>query len=154
MTDSPSPAFRTVVLDVDSTVSGIEGIDWLAARRGDLVARRVADLTTNAMQGGVPLEDVYGLRLNAIRPRREYVDALARAYVDALAPGALETIQRLRRADVQIVLVSGGRVSWLARAYGVSLAVTVVLKAWSLARIRRRRTEPLAFKTPLAIMKT
>ena len=37
---------------------------------------------------------------------------------------------------------------WLARAYAVSLAVTVVLKAWALARIRRRRTEPLAFKTP------
>jgi phosphoserine phosphatase len=102
------PAFRTVVLDVDSTVSGIEGIDWLAARRGDVVARRVADLTNTAMQGGVPLEDVYGLRLNAIRPRREEVDALSRAYVDAIAPGALQTIDRLRRLGVQIVLVSGG----------------------------------------------
>jgi HAD superfamily phosphoserine phosphatase-like hydrolase len=106
--DLPSPAFRTVVLDVDSTVSGIEGIDWLAARRGDLIARRVADLTNNAMQGGVPLEHVYGLRLNAIRPRRDEVDALARAYVDALAPGAVETMERLRRLNVQIVLVSGG----------------------------------------------
>ena len=108
MTDSPSPAFRTLVLDVDSTVSGIEGIDWLAARRGDVVARRVADLTSNAMQGGVPLEQVYGLRLNAIRPRREEVDALSRAYVDALAPGAVETIARLRRLGVQVILVSGG----------------------------------------------
>ena len=108
MNDLPSPAFRTVVLDVDSTVSGIEGIDWLAARRGDVIARRVADLTSNAMQGGVALEHVYGLRLNAIRPRRDEVDALARAYVDALAPGALETIDRLRRLSVQIVLVSGG----------------------------------------------
>jgi len=106
--DLPSSAFRTVVLDVDSTVSGIEGIDWLAAQRGDVIARRVADLTNNAMQGGVPLEHVYGLRLNAIRPRRDEVDALARAYVDALAPGALETIDRLRRLSVQIVLVSGG----------------------------------------------
>jgi len=108
VTDRPSPAFRTVVLDVDSTVSGIEGIDWLAARRGDLVARRVADLTNNAMQGGVPLEEVYGLRLNAIRPRREEVDALSRAYVDAIAPGAILTIERLRRLGVQIALVSGG----------------------------------------------
>jgi HAD superfamily phosphoserine phosphatase-like hydrolase len=103
-----SPSFRTLVLDVDSTVSGIEGIDWLAARRGDVVARRVADLTTNAMQGGVPLEEVYGLRLNAIRPRREEVDALSRAYVEALAPGAVETIGRLRRLGVQVVLMSGG----------------------------------------------
>jgi len=103
-----TPMFRSVVLDVDSTVSGIEGIDWLAAKRGEIVSRRVADLTSNAMQGGVPLQEVYGLRLSAIRPRREEVDALSRAYVDALAPGAVETISRLRRLGVQIVLVSGG----------------------------------------------
>ena len=100
--------FRSVVLDVDSTVSGIEGIDWLAARRGDLVSRRVSDLTQRAMQGGVPLEDVYGTRLAEIRPRREEVDALSRAYVDAIAPGAPESIARMRRTGVQVVLVSGG----------------------------------------------
>ena len=61
---------------------------------------------------------------------------------------AARSIDAAAAAAVLIVLVSGGRVSWLARAYAVSLAVTVVLKAWALARIRRRRTEPLAFKTP------
>ena len=127
MTDLPSPAFRTVVLDVDSTVSGIEGIDWLAARRGDVVARRVADLTNTAMQGGIPLEEVYGLRLNAIRPRREEVDALSRAYVDALAPGALETIGRLKTLGVQIVLVSGGlRHALLRMALHLGLSATDV----------------------------
>jgi len=125
--DLPSPAFRTVVLDVDSTVSGIEGIDWLAARRGDIVARRVADLTNTAMQGGTPLEAVYGLRLNAIRPRREEVDALSRAYVDALAPGALETIGRLKNLGVQIVLVSGGlRHALLRMALHLGLSATDV----------------------------
>ena len=127
MTDLPSPAFRTVVLDVDSTVSGIEGIDWLAARRGDIVSRRVADLTNTAMQGGIPLEQVYGLRLDAIRPRREEVDALSRAYVDALAPGALETIGRLKNAGVQIVLVSGGlRHALLRLALHLGLSATDV----------------------------
>lgn len=100
--------FRSLVLDVDSTLSGIEGIDWLAARRGDVVSRRIADLTTQAMQGVVPLEQVYGLRLAEIRPRREEVDALSRAYVDAVAPGAAESIARIRRAGIQVVLVSGG----------------------------------------------
>jgi phosphoserine phosphatase len=100
--------FRSVVLDVDSTVSGIEGIDWLAKRRGDVVSRRIADLTQRAMQGGVPLEEVYGTRLAEIRPRREEVDALSRAYVDAIAPGAPETIARMRRSGVQVILVSGG----------------------------------------------
>jgi phosphoserine phosphatase len=100
--------FRSLVLDVDSTVSGIEGIDWLAARRGDVVARRIADLTHRAMQGGIPLQEVYGVRLSEIRPRREEVDALSRAYVDAIAPGAVESIARIRRSGVHVVLVSGG----------------------------------------------
>jgi phosphoserine phosphatase len=103
-----APAFRTLVLDVDSTISGIEGVDWLAALRGDLLARRIANLTQQAMQGRVPLEEVYGARLAEIRPRRDEVDALSRAYVDALAPGAINTIARIRRSGVQVVLVSGG----------------------------------------------
>ena len=100
--------FRSLVLDVDSTVSGIEGIDWLAERRGDVVARRVSDLTRDAMQGGVPLERVYGTRLAEIRPRREELNELAGAYVDALAPGAADVIARIRRSGVHVVLVSGG----------------------------------------------
>lgn len=103
-----SPAFATVVLDVDSTVSGIEGIDWLARRRGDVVAHKVANLTHEAMSGAVPLDDVYGARLSAIRPRRHEVDALAAAYVGAIAPHCVETIARLRHEGVRVVLVSGG----------------------------------------------
>lgn len=103
-----APRFSTVVLDVDSTLSGIEGIDWLAQRRGELVARKVAALTADAMGGKTPLEQVYGARLSAIHPRRDDVDALSRAYIEALAPGAVEAIADLRRAGVHIVLMSGG----------------------------------------------
>lgn len=102
------PAFATVVLDVDSTVSGIEGIDWLARRRGEVVAQRVASLTSDAMRGAIPLDQVYGARLAAIRPSRGEVDALAAAYIDGLAPGAPATITRLQRAGARVVLVSGG----------------------------------------------
>lgn len=107
MTPDGTP-FRSLVLDVDSTVCGIEGIDWLAARRGEAVSRRISDLTQQAMQGGIPLERIYGARLSEIRPRREEVDALSRAYVDAIAPGAIASIARMRRSGVQVVLVSGG----------------------------------------------
>lgn len=103
-----NPSYSTVVLDVDSTISGIEGIDWLAKRRGDLVAHKVASLTDDAMRGKVPLERVYAARLAAIRPRRDEVDALARAYVDAIAPEAVETIHRLRTAGVHVLLMSAG----------------------------------------------
>jgi HAD superfamily phosphoserine phosphatase-like hydrolase len=102
------PAFATVVLDVDSTLSGIEGIDWLAERRGEEVAAKVAALTDKAMRGLIPLEQVYGARLAAIRPRRDDVDALSRMYVERIAPECVESIAALRRAGVQIVLLSGG----------------------------------------------
>lgn len=103
-----SPAFATVILDVDSTVSGIEGIDWLARRRGDVVAHKVASLTNDAMRGAVPLDEVYAARLAAIRPRRHELDALAAAYVEAIAPRCTETIARLRHEGVRVVLVSSG----------------------------------------------
>jgi phosphoserine phosphatase len=102
------PRFASVALDVDSTVSGIEGIDWLAERRGPDVARQIADLTTQAMQGTLPLEQVYRARLDTIRPRRDDIDALAHAYVDELAPGCADAIAALRRAKVRVILVSSG----------------------------------------------
>jgi phosphoserine phosphatase len=103
-----SPAFATVILDVDSTVSGIEGIDWLARLRGDVVAHKVASLTNEAMRGAIPLDEVYGQRLAAIRPRRHELDALAAAYVEAIAPNCVETLARFRHAGVRVVLVSAG----------------------------------------------
>ena len=117
--------YRALVLDVDSTVSGIEGIDWLAARRGPDVAERVHELTRRAMAGDIPLEDVYGLRLSEIRPRREDVEALSGAYLERLAPGVTESIARIRKAGVRVTLVSGGlRAALLPLASHLGLAPT------------------------------
>jgi phosphoserine phosphatase len=102
------PAFASVVLDVDSTLAGIEGVDWLAARRGPALAAEIAAVTDRAMDGAIPLEAVYGERLALIRPSAAEVAALADAYRAALAPGAAEAVARLRAAGVRVVLVSGG----------------------------------------------
>lgn len=106
MSSPNSPRFATVALDVDSTLCSIEGIDWLAERRGPEVASRVAALTDRAMRGEVPLEEVYGRRLSIVRPRREDVDALGRAYIDTIAPGAVETIAGWRSRGVRVILLS------------------------------------------------
>jgi len=102
--------YRSLVLDVDSTVSGIEGIDWLAARRGPDVAQRVLELTRRAMAGDgeIALEDVYDARLSEVSPRREDVEALSQAYLERLAPGVTESVARIRQAGVRVTLVSGG----------------------------------------------
>jgi phosphoserine phosphatase len=100
--------FAAVILDVDSTLSGIEGIDWLAERRGAAVAAEVARLTERAMDGAIRLDEVYALRLELVHPSRIDCEQLAIAYQAAIAPGAAETIAKLQTAGVRIHVVSGG----------------------------------------------
>jgi phosphoserine phosphatase len=100
--------FRSLILDVDSTLCGVEGIDFLAARRGPELGAQVARVTQRTMEGEVPLEAVYGERLALIRPTRADIAALADMYAATLAPGASDVIARLRAVGVTIVLVSGG----------------------------------------------
>ena len=100
--------YATLVLDVDSTVAGIEGIDWLAQRRGPEVAKRVAELTDRAMQGEISLDRVFGERLKLVAPSRDEVTALAKAYLASIAPGAKKAIAALLEIGKAIVLVSGG----------------------------------------------
>lgn len=113
------PRYRTVILDCDSTLSAIEGIDELAAHCRDEVAR----LTDAAMRGELPLEQVYGRRLALARPTRARVEALARQYVERLVPDARETVDVLRHAGVDVRIVSGGlrpAVAAVAHALGVA----------------------------------
>ena len=103
-----SAAFASVVLDVDSTLCGIEGIDWLAGKAGDVIAREVASQTDRAMRGELKLEDVYAARLEIVRPGRSDIDELGSAYIDALAPGAAHAIASWHSRGIKVVLVSGG----------------------------------------------
>lgn len=97
-----------MVFDADSTLVGIEGIDWLAERRPASVAARIATLTAEAMAGARPLEAVYGERLAAVAPTREEVITLGAAYVAAVAPGAATLVRALRAEGIRPVIVSGG----------------------------------------------
>jgi len=113
--------FRSAIIDVDSTLCGIEGIDWLATRRGAGMAAEIARVTERAMSGELALEAVYGERLALIRPTREEIRELSDAYAASLAPDAAEVIARLRGDGLRIVLVSGGirqAIEPVARALG------------------------------------
>ncbi|MDQ2667331.1 MAG: haloacid dehalogenase-like hydrolase [Gemmatimonadota bacterium] len=101
-------AFASVILDVDSTLCGLEGIDWLAERRGADVGKAVTVLTDRAMRGEIPLESVYGERLALVRPGVSEIRELTTAYIAALAPGAKWALGRLQDEGCRVVLVSGG----------------------------------------------
>jgi phosphoserine phosphatase len=114
----PPGGFRTVVFDCDSTLAAIEGIDELAGEHRD----EVQALTEAAMRGEVTLEEVYGRRLEIIRPSRERVESLERAYVDALVPDARGTVEALCWLGKEVRILSGGLlppVAALAHALGL-----------------------------------
>lgn len=102
----PDAPFEAIILDCDSTLSSIEGVDELARCRG--VGAEIAALTEQAMQGRVPLEAVYAQRLELIRPDRDLVQWLGDRYVETLVPGAEELVRVLRERGKDVHVVSGG----------------------------------------------
>jgi phosphoserine phosphatase len=77
------------------------------------------------MIGEIPLEAVYGRRLNLIRPTRAQVDALAQRYIAALVPDAPAVIGALRAEGIAVRIMSGGllpAVTALAEHLGLSPA--------------------------------
>jgi phosphoserine phosphatase len=117
------PAFASVVLDVDSTVSGVEGIDWLASRRGPQMVTEISRLTTQATEGEIRLESVYGQRLQRVLPTEHEVGELAHFYERRLAPRAADVITELRESGVRLVLVSGG-IRQAVQSLGLRLGFT------------------------------
>ena len=114
--------FNSVILDVDSTLSGVEGIDWLAAQRGPEVAAWSAGLTERAMEGELPIEAVYAERMRLVKPTLPEIQELGKVYVEKMATGAVETIAALRAHNIEVVMVSGGlreAILPLARELGV-----------------------------------
>lgn len=110
--------FRSVVFDCDATLVAMEGIDWLAGPR----IGEIREMTDLAMDGLIPLEEVYGRRLAIIEPTRARVEALGDAYLAALVEDARETVAALRWLGKAVRVVSGGLappVQAVARALGL-----------------------------------
>jgi hypothetical protein len=66
--------------------------------------------------------EVAQARLKLLRPRRTEVNELGAAYAASLAPGAVETVRKLRRAGVGVTLASDVAVEAL---FGVAAALGV-----------------------------
>jgi phosphoserine phosphatase len=100
--------FNSIIFDVDSTLSGVEGIDWLAAQRGPEIEAWSAALTEKAMEGKIPIEAVYSERMRIVKPTSTEIQQLGKIYVERVAPDAARTISDFRDRGIEIVMVSGG----------------------------------------------
>jgi len=100
------PRYQHIVLDCDSTLCAIEGIDCLAAQPDS--RQQVVQLTNAAMNGQLPLDEVYGKRLELIAPTHSAVKELAATYIRSLVPGAREAVAGLLEQECDVYIVSGG----------------------------------------------
>lgn len=100
------PPFELVFFDCDSTLSAVEGIDALAGRKG--LREAITPLTRAAMEGRLALDEVYGARLERVRPTRDDIDWLGARYVERMVPGARLCIDVLQRLGKEVHIISGG----------------------------------------------
>ena len=100
--DSPPP-YGTVAFDCDSTLSAMEGIEELARDHAEVKA-----LTRAAMEGTIPLEEVFGRRLALVRPSLADVERIGELYVEKLVPGVAALVAALHALGKEVHVVSGG----------------------------------------------
>jgi phosphoserine phosphatase len=99
-------SYDVICFDCDSTLSKIEGIDELAKWAG--VGEEMAKLTDLAMNGELPLEAVYGKRLETIKPDKANIERLADLYVAEIVDGAKEVFRTLLKQGKDVHIISGG----------------------------------------------
>ena len=121
---------KLIFFDCDSTLSAIEGIDELARARGPEIFQQVVDLTNAAMNGEIPLQEVFPRRMEIIRPDKALCESVARQYMETIVVGVRETLQTLREDGWTIVIISGGfapLIKPLAETLGVEFVEAVPL---------------------------
>jgi phosphoserine phosphatase len=99
-----APPFERIVFDCDSTLARIEGVEELSGER----RAEIRALTEQAMDGTLLLQDVYGRRLDLVRPSRNAVATVGRRYIETAVPQARETLAALRSLGKELRVVSGG----------------------------------------------
>jgi len=95
-----------VCFDVDSTVVNEEGIDVLADYLGQ--GEAVANLTKQAMEGGMKFQDALAARLQLLQPAKASIEDCLRERPLELTSGVAELISTFHDAGKDVYLVSGG----------------------------------------------
>lgn len=99
-------SFDIICFDCDSTLSKIEGIDELGRRAG--LFDELVTLTNAAMNGELALEEVYGKRLELIKPDQADMDGLAQLYISEMVAGVEDVFSTLLAQGKQVHIISGG----------------------------------------------
>lgn len=99
---------KLAIFDCDSTLSSIEGIDELARAKGPMTFTEVEALTNAAMNGEIPLDEVFARRLDIIQPDLATCEKVAQLYIETVEPTAKETLDFLKKEGWTPIILSGG----------------------------------------------
>lgn len=120
MNDTRWTSYDLIFFDCDSTLSTIEGIDELARLKGKEL--RVGVLTNKAMNGDLDLAEVYGKRLQAIRPTRGQMKEVEELYWQTIVPDTQAVLDALKFLGKTVFIISGG-LAEPVRGFGKRLGV-------------------------------
>ena len=100
---------RLICFDVDSTLLGVESLDFAIAMSGTSGAAQMVESITNAgMSGAMDLRTSLTARLDLAKFSRSDVARAAVALKDTPTPGMADLLNDLRACGDQVVAVSGG----------------------------------------------
>lgn len=99
---------KLLFLDCDRTLSAIEGVDELARLRGPTCFKQIEEMTNAAMDGRVPIDEVFGRRLEIIRPSQAECAAVGRRYIEQVEPAAQTMLAIARARGWTPIILSAG----------------------------------------------
>ena len=97
--------YSNIIFDLDSTLVTIEGLDWIAKRKG--VFDKVSEMTKLSMDGTMKIEDIVVEKLNLIAPNREDLELLGKEYVRNLTLNTKNVIKYLKSKGCEIWIMTG-----------------------------------------------
>lgn len=98
--------YRRVAIDVDSCLSGVEGIDLLAKIHG--VGKAVTEMTKIAMGKGGLFNIALAKRLELIQPKENDLNHVSNIYIKNIVKDAQVVVRFLQENGVDTMLISGG----------------------------------------------
>lgn len=80
----------------------------MARLRGPQCFAAIEQMTRDAMDGRIALDDIFARRLDIIRPTRAETAAIGAHYIREIEPTAVATVAALQARGWTVVIVSGG----------------------------------------------
>lgn len=120
-----------IIFDLDSTLVRIEGLDWLAKRKGKY--DEVSQLTRKSMGGEIGMNKAMKAKMEMIAPSYQDLIALGKEYCRTIVKDASIVIKKLQEEGKDVWIITGNfrpAVEILANKLGISKNHIICNQIW------------------------